>query len=169
MTENILLSIIIPAYNAEHFIQRSLSCLLEQNTKEIEIIIVNDGSKDGTIRAAEHAIADNALCNTFIYSKENGGVSSARNLGLDKARGDYVFFLDADDYVSKNFAQELLCLIDESKADVIYWPYDLVDERGKTVVSFPYHQEHPVSGTGYSVLHAILIEKSTRMEVYCYD
>ena len=163
MTGETVLSIIIPAYNAERYIKRSLACLLDQNTEKIEIIIVNDGSKDGTLRAAEQATIGNALHNTFIYSKENGGVSSARNLGLDKARGDYVFFLDADDYVSKNFAQELLCLIDESKAAVIYWPYDLVDESGKTVVSFPYHQEHPVTGTGYSVLHAILIDKSTRI------
>lgn len=163
MTENILLSIIIPAYNAEHFIQRSLSCLLEQNTKEIEIIIVNDGSKDGTLQAAEQATAGNALRNTFIYSKENGGVSSARNLGLDKARGDYVFFLDADDYVSKNFVEELLRLIEENKSDVIYWPYDLVDESGQVVLPFPYRQVHSAAMPGLAVLQAILLDKSTRI------
>ena len=163
MTENILLSIIIPAYNAEHFIQRSLSCLLEQNTKEIEIIIVNDGSKDGTLQAAEQATAGNALRNTFIYSKENGGVSSARNLGLDKARGDYVFFLDADDYVSKNFVEELLRLIEENKPDVIHWPYDLVDESGQVVLPFPYRQVHSAAMPGLAVLQAILLDKSMRI------
>lgn len=163
MTGKTVLSIIIPAYNAECYIKRSLACLLDQNTEKIEIIVVNDGSKDGTLRAAEHAIADNALCNTFIYSKENGGVSSARNLGLDKARGDYVFFLDADDYVSKNFIEELLRLTESSKADVIYWPYDLVDERGIVVVSYPYGQVFPAAVSGATVLQAILVDRSTRI------
>ena len=163
MAVSITLSIIIPAYNAEPFIQRVLSCLLEQNTEEIEIIVVNDGSNDGTLQAAERAASGNALRNTAIYTKENGGVSSARNFGLDKARGDYVFFLDADDYVSMNFVEALLQLIDENRADVIHWPYDLVNESGKTILSFPYRQAHQTTDTGLSVLRAILFDKSTRI------
>ena len=163
MAVSITLSIIIPVYNAEPFIQRVLSCLLKQNTEEIEIIVVNDGSKDGTLRAAEHAVSGNALRNTYIYSKENGGVSSARNLGLDKAQGDYVFFLDADDYVSEDFIEILIRLIEENKADVIHWPYDLVDESGKVVLHFPYRQVHSAAMPGLIVLQAILLDRSMRI------
>lgn len=88
-------SVIIPAYNSEQFIAETLDCLVNQTLKDIEVVIVNDGSTDGT-----QAIIDE-YCSKYdifkSYIKENGGVSRARNYGLERATGEYVVFLDADD------------------------------------------------------------------------
>lgn len=94
-------SVIIPAYNSEQFIAETLDSLVNQTLKDIEVIIVNDGSTDGT-----QEIVD-AYCEKYdifkSYIKENGGVSKARNYGLERATGEYVVFLDADDtYTEKS-------------------------------------------------------------------
>lgn len=96
------LSIIIPAYNAENYIERCIDSILDQQyNNEIEIIVVNDGSTDST-----EDILDN-YCRKYptlfkIVKRENGGVSSARNAGLDVATGDWIWFCDADDYIVRN-------------------------------------------------------------------
>lgn len=96
------LSIIIPAYNAENYIERCIDSILDQQyNNEIEIIVVNDGSTDSTEGVLEN------YCRKYptifkIVTKENGGVSSARNAGLDVATGDWIWFCDADDYIVRN-------------------------------------------------------------------
>ena len=87
-------SVIIPAFNAQKFIVETVTSVLNQTYENLEVIVVDDGSKDNTFRI---------LTDTFgkqikIIQKENGGVSSARNTGIDSANGDYIAFLDADDY-----------------------------------------------------------------------
>ena len=96
------LSIIIPAYNAENCIERCLDSILDQDYhNDIEIIVVNDGSTDSTRLILERY--KNRLPNVFrIITKENGGVSSARNEGLENATGEWIWFCDADDYICKN-------------------------------------------------------------------
>lgn len=106
------LSIIIPCYNAEPYISELLDRLLEQVNKDIEIIVIDDGSrkpfKDDRVK---------------VIRKENGGVSSARNLGLDKAKGDYIAFIDADDMVSKDFIKQILDKL-EKEPDVIWLSWE---------------------------------------------
>ena len=96
------LSIIIPAYNAENCIERCLDSILDQDYhNEIEIIVVNDGSTDSTGSILNKY--QKQIPSVFrIITKENGGVSSARNAGLDAATGDWIWFCDADDYICKN-------------------------------------------------------------------
>lgn len=90
-----MISIIIPAYNAEQTILRCVQSVLVQTYENWELIFVDDGSKDGTL----------SLCRSFtderikVLHKENGGVSSARNMGLDAASGEYITFIDSDDTV----------------------------------------------------------------------
>ncbi|ODG91233.1 hypothetical protein BED47_22955, partial [Gottfriedia luciferensis] len=91
-------SVIIPAYNVENYIKRCLESVLNQTLNQIEIIIVNDGSKDETLKVI-NPFKDNRL---KIIDKENGGVSSARNAGLSIAKGEYIFFLDGDDWLEKD-------------------------------------------------------------------
>lgn len=102
---NIRISVIIPAYNAEHTIDRAVGSLLIQDFDELEIIIVDDGSTDGTFAVCEE-LADSDI-RIRLVRKENGGVSSARNAGLDVARGEYVMFLDADDVLHQGALGEL--------------------------------------------------------------
>ena len=96
------LSIIIPAYNVELYIERCFESILNQDFhNEIEIIVVNDGSTDSTGAILEKYCQYNPTV-FKIVTKENGGVPSARNAGLDVATGDWIWFCDADDYICKN-------------------------------------------------------------------
>ena len=103
-----LLSIVIPIYNGEKYIKRCIESLInQQNFNDIEIILVNDGSTDST----ETIITDYSKHypeNIYVFSVPNRGVSAARNIGLDKARGNYVTFVDADDWVEPNCYTNIL-------------------------------------------------------------
>ncbi len=112
------LSIIIPAYNADKYLERCVSSCEEQNIPqdEFEIIVVNDGSKDNTWAVAEF-LADK-YCNVKIFSKENGGSSSARNLGMDNAVGDYITFVDSDDYLLDGKLGSVLSITEKNKLDM---------------------------------------------------
>ena len=94
-------SVIIPVYNAEKTIQRCLDSLLKQHRQDVEILIVNDGSTDESGSICKN-YAQQYSCIRY-FEKENGGVSSARNLGLEKAKGEYILFVDSDDYVAENY------------------------------------------------------------------
>lgn len=93
------ISIIIPIYNVLPYIKKCINSVINQTYKNIEIILVDDGSTDGSekycdkIKQADHRIK--------VYHKQNGGLSDARNYGIEKSTGDYLFFLDSDDYISK--------------------------------------------------------------------
>lgn len=94
-------SVIVPVYNAENFIHRCINSILAQSYTDFELLLINDGSKDssGTI-CDEYAQKDSRV---RVFHKKNGGVSSARNMGLDNAKGEYIAFVDSDDYVLDNF------------------------------------------------------------------
>lgn len=107
--ENPLVSVIVPVYNVEKFIEKCVRSIMEQDYRAIEIILVNDGTKDSSGRICD----DLALQDTRIQviHKENTGVSSARNTGLAVARGEYIAFIDGDDYVSKEYISYLVDLV----------------------------------------------------------
>lgn len=93
-------SVIVPVYNVEKYVAKCLDSLLNQTLKEIEVIIVNDGTKDKSGEICKEYIKLNNLSNRFYYyEKENGGLSDARNFGLKYAHGEYVCFLDSDDFI----------------------------------------------------------------------
>ena len=96
------LSIIIPVYNTENYLERCLASCLDQDLPEsdYEIVVLNDGSTDGSLQVAQR-IASSHPC-IRIVSQENGGLSRARNAGLREAAGDYVWFVDSDDYIARN-------------------------------------------------------------------
>ena len=112
-----VISVIIPAYNAEKFIDRSLSSVLNQTYNNIEIIVVNDGSSDSTQAIVKDFQKNNG--NIVLINKDNGGVSSARNLGIENAKGEYVVFLDADDVLLPDSLETMLRIIHESNADIV--------------------------------------------------
>lgn len=95
MNINILLSIIIPAYNVERFISRTLEMLISQNLDECEVIVVNDGSKDKTLEIARDVAKKDFRIK--VLTQENKGVSVARNVGMENAKGKYIYFMDSDD------------------------------------------------------------------------
>lgn len=107
--QKVELSVIIPMYNAEKYIERCIKSILKSKEDEVEIIAVDDGSKDHSLEICKKLAAEHS--NVHVYSKENGGVSSARNFGLDVAKGRYITFCDADDYYEAMAVTEMLKII----------------------------------------------------------
>ncbi|MEW8956833.1 glycosyltransferase family 2 protein [Clostridium sp.] len=120
------ISIVIPAYNIENYISRSLDSIINQGFQNFEVLVVNDGSKDNTekiVRAYEDRDTRIKLIN-----KPNGGVSSARNLGLKKSTGKYIMFIDGDDWIEPKTLESLYKRVEEEEADIalcdFYYDYD---------------------------------------------
>lgn len=112
-----LISIIVPVYNKKEYIKSCIDSLLKQTYKNIEIILVNDGSTDGS-----NIICDeySGYCNIVqIYHKNNAGVSSARNFGIVKAKGEYICFIDADDIVANNYVERLYEELCRENTDIV--------------------------------------------------
>ena len=113
-----LISIITPSYNSEKFLPLYLGCLERQRYKNFEVIFVDDGSTDNT---KEIINSINSDLNLKYYYKKNGGVSSARNYGLKHAKGEFIFFLDSDDFISENFLERLIePMIENKDIDITY-------------------------------------------------
>lgn len=110
-------SVIVPIYNAEQFIVQTIESVLNQHSKDLELILVNDGSTDSSKSLCLYYVNQDSRVK-FIDSP-NRGVSQARNLGLDSAVGDYVYFLDADDTIATDFLKTCLGLVKEKKVDMI--------------------------------------------------
>lgn len=118
MNESVKVSVIVPIYNVEKYIGKCILSIIEQTYKNIEIILVDDGSLDDSGNIAdEYAKRDNRI---KVIHKANAGVSAARNSGLDAATGDFVCFSDGDDYVMPNYVEHLLKLCLTYHADVAY-------------------------------------------------
>jgi glycosyltransferase involved in cell wall biosynthesis len=109
------LSIIIPCYNIENCIQDTLYSLYLQNNSEVEIIIINDGSTDNTLSKIYSFTEKYYIQNIEILDVENGGLSKARNLGLEMAKGDFIWYLDGDDALNMGAIDCLLRIIEENK------------------------------------------------------
>lgn len=112
---NDLVSIIVPVYNVENYIFKCLSSIINQSYKNLEILIVDDGSEDNSINIAKELIDGRCV----ILKKENGGLSSARNYGLKRATGSYIMFVDSDDWLEKNAIELLLTNIKKNNADIV--------------------------------------------------
>lgn len=111
MSENALVSVIIPAYNAEKYIQETLDSILNQSYKNIEIIVINDGSTDYT----EGVLQKYSDSRIHYFSKKNEGVSIARNTGFEESKGEYIVFFDADDIMSVDFVEKRLEKLENNK------------------------------------------------------
>lgn len=118
-----LVSIIVPVYNAERYLEECLDSIISQTYKRIEIILINDGSKDNSL----------CICNNYrkkdprikIIDKKNEGVSCARNDGLNIATGDYITFVDADDYIDETYVEKMVLCADEKGYDIVICGFEV--------------------------------------------
>lgn len=118
-----MISVIIPIFKAEKFLHRCIDSILAQSYTGFELLLIDDGSPDNSgVICDEYAAKDSRV---RVFHKENGGVSSARNLGLDNAVGDYIAFCDADDYVSEDW---LKCFADAviDSLDIAFQGYNFL-------------------------------------------
>ena len=130
-TKQPLISVIIPVYNVGEFLAPCLDSLLAQTYQNLEILLIDDGSTDASgTRCDEYAARDPRF---KVTHKENGGVSSARNLGLDIAKGQYIAFVDSDDRVKPDYFEVLYRSMAETKADIVFCDAEVVDADGTPV------------------------------------
>ncbi len=126
---NHLVSIIVPIYNVEKYLEKCINSILNQTYKNIEVILVNDGSKDNSGNICEiYAKNDNRI---KVIHKENGGLSDARNYGIKASSGKYLCFVDSDDYISNNFVELLLKNLLITDSDICACNFYYVDEDNK--------------------------------------
>ena len=139
-----LISIVVPVYNVEAYIEHCIQNILSQTYRNLEVIIVNDGSPDNSIKIAKELTKDDPR---FIYiDKENGGQSDARNAGLDIATGDYIFFCDPDDFIFEKSIENLYYASVLTNADIVVGSFCRFDEG--MFYFYPVKKEellHPVS------------------------
>lgn len=127
-----LVSIIIPVYNAEKTILKCINSILEQDYSNIEVICVDDGSKD------DSALVIKKICDKRIalYQKANEGSFPTRNFGLDKACGEFISFIDADDYISPDFiSKNIKYMMEDKELDIVQVPFVMIDCEGKELSS----------------------------------
>ena len=126
-----LISVIVPIYKVEDYLRKCVDSILNQTYKNLEIVLVDDGSPDhcGEI-CDEYAQMDSRI--TVIH-KQNGGLSDARNAGIDVAHGEYIMFVDSDDYIANNMLEKLFFAIQTQDADMSLCNFLKVDDNGNTL------------------------------------
>lgn len=110
-------SVIIPVYKVQKYILQCLESIQKQSFTDYEVILVDDGSPDDSAKIISRFIADNGLANFHLLHKENGGVSSARNMGIRAARGQWLAFVDSDDWIEPDYLSRMVSAIEETDAD----------------------------------------------------
>jgi len=128
-----LLSVIVPVYNVERYLEKCLRSIEQQSFTSFEVIVVNDGSTDSSME-----IAEKFQCNDQrfkLINQNNLGLGGARNTGIKNAEGKYLFLLDSDDYISPNTFRDLVQYSEKKDLDVLVFNYDRVDDEGRTISS----------------------------------
>lgn len=129
------ISIIIPVFNVEQYLKQCLDSIVSQDCSSIEVILIDDGSTDGSATLCKD------YANTYNYikflRKENGGVSSARNMGLQHAKGEYVAFIDSDDWVESTYIETLLsCIHEKQPSDIVFFGEHII-QNGQCLTLLP--------------------------------
>lgn len=124
-----LISVIVPVYNVEKYLEKCILSILHQTYSHLQIILVNDGSVDNSVAICEkYAAQDKRI---VFVSQENKGQSVARNIGLGHVKGDYISFVDSDDYIDADFYE--ICVREMEDNDMLVWGYRRVDENGQVL------------------------------------
>lgn len=127
--EEIKVSVIVPIYNVEKYLKRCLEAIINQTYKNLEIILVDDGAKDSSGRICdEYSINDDRI---HVIHKENAGAGIARNVALDVATGDYVTFVDSDDYMDLTMYEKMVCNAKLHNADLVIAGADFINAKGQ--------------------------------------
>lgn len=126
-----LISIILPVYNVEEFLGKCLKSLEAQNSKEYEIVIVDDGSNDNSLQISQNWLG--RYSNIRVYQKKNGGLSSARNYGLDKAYGEFIMFVDPDDEIVPYSLDAQINLLNKYNCDILIRNFKVVDANNESI------------------------------------
>lgn len=128
-----LISVIVPVYNAEKTLEKCIESILNQTYKKIELLLIDDGSTDASLKTCQSY--SDRLENVTTIHKNNGGQSSARNLGIEKSKGEYIGFVDSDDYIAENMYEKLMNAIKENNADLSLCSYYYMNNDGTEYIN----------------------------------
>lgn len=152
-----LISVIIPVYNVEPYLRQCVDSVLVQTYTNYEILLVDDGSTDNSGEICKEYSSE---CDfVFYYPKENAGASSARNYGLDKAKGKYVYFFDSDDLLTPSALEKMILCAETENADLVFIEAQTLDEKG--VLSsgqYDYHHQYQ-PGSPYLLMEEMIDNK----------
>ena len=161
------ISVIIPVYNTEKYLAECVESVLNQTFTDYELILVDDGSTDGS----------GALCDSYaendgrvkVIHKENGGASSARNAGLDIAKGNYIYFIDSDDHIEPEAFEKLITCAKESDADLVFYEADTFNDTGSNNAGGNYtHLGNYTPCSGLEMTARLLEKKQFRIVPWLY-
>ena len=135
MKENVLVSIIVPIYKVENYLEKCLESIITQTYKNLQIILIDDGSPDGCGKICdEYAIKDSRI---IVIHQKNKGLSAARNAGFEKVKGKYIGFVDSDDYIAEDMYESLVNAIEKYDTDISMCSYYKVDNNVVAKAEFP--------------------------------
>lgn len=121
-------SVIVPIYNVEKYVEKCLKSIQAQTLKDFECLVINDGTKDNSVEVAKKTVENDQRFK--FYDKENGGLSDARNFGIDKAKGEYLCFIDSDDYVDEKLLEVTYNTGKQYDSDIVCFDMYYVRENG---------------------------------------
>lgn len=159
-------SVIIAAYNIEKYIERCLKSILNQTLSDVQIIVVNDGSKDNTLEVIKAVINDDKR--VLIIDKENSGTIEARKSGFNSAQGEYILFVDGDDWLEKDALEKLYYKAKKSEADIVlfnaFWSYDNKKEVKNMINIDKEYKQDLLKGLLLSKVHPAMWAKFIRRD-----
>ena len=159
---NDLITVIVPVYNVEQYLNRCVDSIINQLYKNLEIILVDDGSPDNCGRICdEYAKRDNRI---HVIHKENGGLSDARNAGIDIAKGKYITFVDSDDYINDNYITCLHEAIINNKSDIAIGLHVIKYNTGITINKYPKSKNEVINAK--EVFYRILYNKGIDLSAW---
>ncbi len=151
---NDLISVIVPVYNVQKYLPRCIESILNQSYKDIELILVDDGSPDNSGDICDYYAKKDSR--VVVIHKENGGASSARNAGLDVAKGKFINFVDSDDYIPNDSLENLINLQKENDADLVCCTYERYLQNNKIVPVKFYDKFFNIEKVDYEGINILL-------------
>lgn len=144
MSRETLLSVIVPVYNVEEYLEKCVDSILNQTYRNLEVILVNDGSRDSSGSICDALAGKDSRIR--VIHKENGGLSSARNVGIEAASGEYITFVDSDDWIERDAYEHLMGLMERYQAELVCGGnYDVNGETGERTLGVCPQKEEAVT------------------------
>lgn len=161
MTVNILISIVVPVYKVKEYINDCISSILQQSYPYFELILVDDGSPDNCGEICDqYALQDKRI---HVIHKQNGGLSDARNAGINVAKGEYITFVDSDDIVHQDYLKKMIDMAESTHADIIQCGFTSDKE---SLGAYPFSQEKVCSFSSEEALHDLLRMKTVQVNAW---
>lgn len=148
--DQVIVSVIIPVYNTEKYVEEAIRSILDQTLKDIEVIIVNDGSTDNSLTILQHIAATDHRVS--VFSQANQGQATARNLGLSKAKGKYVYFMDSDDLLESQCLQLCVEKCDTDHLDFVFFDAESFSLDQNLKIGYTYRRCNQLEDRVYSGL-----------------